>query len=155
MDGPAWFVSRKSSFNLKIDSSSTITTGAEDNKIVTDGKQTIDAGAGYDTIILEANSTIDFNKLKNIEEIDLSKGNFDIKNIKLDDILKITDENNTLKITGDDKDKVSFAKNDGWQQKPGTTTDENGKTFTEWSNTTGDTTVTVKVEQPISDGITN
>ena len=37
----------------------------------------------------------------------------------------------------------------------GTTTDENGKTFTEWSNTTGDTTVTVKVEQPISDGFTN
>ena len=42
-----------------------------------------------------------------------------------------------------------------WMEKNLSSTTENdvSKTFTEWSNT-GDT-VTVKVEQPISDGFTN
>ena len=88
-----------------------------------------------------------------------AEGENKLLNLTLDDVLSIGKKdgsgNINLDILGGTDDKVSFAKDNGWQQKPGTTTDENGKTFTEWSNTTGDTTVTVKVEQPISDGITN
>ena len=39
-------------------------------------------------------------------------------------------------------------------QKSETTIIENCKTFTQWSNIS-DSTVTLKIEQPISDGITN
>ncbi|RBQ26642.1 MULTISPECIES: Calx-beta domain-containing protein [Arcobacteraceae] len=141
----------KGSFNLKIDKSTNITTGAEDNKIVTDGTQTIDAGAGYDTIVLEPNSTIDFSKLKNIEEIDLSKGNFELKNIKLEDILKVTDDKNTLKITGDNLDKVSFSNetNKIWSSVAGTGEDSG---FDIYSNS-GDPSVKVKVQTDIVDQI--
>ncbi len=46
--------------------------------------------------------------------------------------------NINLTILGDANDSVSFAKDNGWQ-KLETTITENGKTFTEWSNT-GDET---------------
>ena len=64
-------------------------------------------------------------------------------------------DDNKIKITGDEFDSVTFKKNDGWELK----TENKGKvegdkTFDVYTNS-GDSTVQVKVEQPISDGITN
>ncbi|WP_257118928.1 hypothetical protein, partial [Aliarcobacter vitoriensis] len=107
---------------------------------------------------------IDFSKIENgdikgVSTIDLSaKGENKLLNLTLEDVLSIGTKdgegNINLTILGNSEDKLTFADKTQWQ-KSDTTTFENGKTFTEWSNTTGDTTVTVKVEQPISDGITN
>ena len=63
--------------------------------------------------------------------------------------------NINLDILGGTDDKVSFAKDNGWELK----TENKGKvegdkTFDVYTNS-GDSTVQVKVEQPISDGITN
>lgn len=64
--------------------------------------------------------------------------------------------NINLTILGDSDDKVTFKNEIGKEWSSNVVNDDKGnKLYTEWSNTTGDTTVTVKVEQPISDGITN
>ena len=61
-----------------------------------------------------------------------------------------------LTILGGADDKVTFKNEIGKEWSSNVVNDDKGnKLYTEWSNTTGDTTVTVKVEQPISDGITN
>ena len=92
-------------------------------------------------------------------DIDLSKnGSQDKLTLTLDDVLKLSGDDKQIKITGDEFDSVAFKD----------TTGENGQAQT-WSKTagegvdktsdvctnSGDNTVQVKVEQPISDGITN
>ncbi|MFX4212801.1 hypothetical protein ACOL2Y_10400, partial [Aliarcobacter butzleri] len=143
-------------------------TGTEDNNdisINTDNLTSIniDGGDGYDTIKLEENSNIDFSKLenlsiKNIEAIDLTEGNHKLQNLTLDDVLKISGEDNTIKISGDEFDSVTFkntvgddGKKNAWSKTEGTGAD---KGYDIYMNS-GDPTVQVKVEQPISDGITN
>ena len=106
---------------------------------------------------------IDFSKIANgdikgISKIDLgAEGENKLLNLTLQDVLDMGKKdgsgNINLTILGDSQDKVSFADKYQWK-KSDTPTFEGGKTFTEWSNT-GNNTVTVKVEQPISDGITN
>ena len=59
-----------------------------------------------------------------------------------------------IKITGDQFDSVAFKNEDGKAWKQETSITENNKTFDVYTNS-GDSTVQVKVEQPISDGITN
>ena len=67
----------------------------------------------------------------------------------------MTDDDNILKITSDDNDDhVSFKEADGWSKETKTVT-EDGKTFDIYSNSDDTNSVQVKVEQPISDGITN
>ncbi|MFY9073292.1 hypothetical protein OZY41_11220, partial [Aliarcobacter butzleri] len=143
-------------------------TGTEDNNdisINTDNLTSIniDGGDGYDTIKLEENSNIDFSKLenlsiKNIEAIDLTEGNHKLQNLTLDDVLKLSGDDNTIKITGDEFDSVTFkntvgddGKENAWSKTEGTGAD---KGYDIYMNS-GDPTVQVKVEQPISDGITN
>jgi uncharacterized protein YegL len=133
-----------------------------------DGSAVVDGGAGIDTLILTSNSlpTLDFNiitssntDLDNIEIIDLGhNGNHEIRNLSLQDVLDITDSNNTLTILGDSGDKVDFNgtifNNNGWS-KSGTSTEViNGSshTFDHYRNS-GDNTVLVKVEQAIQDTI--
>ena len=124
----------------------------------------IDGGAGYDTVKLEGNSNIDFSKLedisiKNIEAIDLKEGDHALTNIKLEDVLKMTDSNKELIILGDENDKVTFKDSvdaDGneqtWSKTEGTNEDTG---FDIYANS-GDESLKVKVEQPIiSDGITS
>ncbi len=65
--------------------------------------------------------------------------------------------NINLDILGGTDDKVSFKDNDGWKKAPSTVTEKIGedtKTFEIYTNS-GDPTVQVKVEEKISDGITN
>ena len=109
---------------------------------------------------------IDFNNIgklgfTNVEKIDLGAGNGKNKllNLTLDDVLSIGKKdgsgNINLDILGGTDDKVSFKDNDGWELKTENIGKVEGdKTFDVYTNS-GNSTVQVKVEQPISDGITN
>lgn len=115
------------------------------------------------TLTLGKEMNIDFSKIENgdikdINTIDLgAEGENKLLNLTLQDVMDIGKKdgsgNINLTILGDSQDKVSFADKSQWQ-KSETIITENGKTFTEWTNTS-DTSVTLKIEQPISDGITN
>ncbi|MEV9476131.1 hypothetical protein [Aliarcobacter butzleri] len=114
------------------------------------------------TLTLGKEMNIDFSKIesgdiKDVSTIDLgAQGENKLLNLTLQDVMDIGKKdgsgNINLTILGDEKDGVSFAKNDGWK-KSETTITENNKTFDVYTNS--DSTVQVKVEQPISDGITN
>ncbi|MGJ0299219.1 VWA domain-containing protein, partial [Aliarcobacter cryaerophilus] len=138
----------------------TIITDLNTNDGVEAGDLLIDGGTGFDTLILSGNNDIDFSKLtdvriKNIEAIDLKEGDHKLTNISLEDVLKMTDNKKELIIFGDKEDSVTFKKNDGWELKTENMGKVEGdKTFDVYTNS-GDPTVQVKVEQPISDGITN
>ncbi|WP_418179504.1 hypothetical protein ACNSOO_02040 [Aliarcobacter lanthieri] len=93
----------------------------------------------------------------NIKEIDLGKDNGanKLSNIKLEDILGKEKE---IIIKGGEGDKVSFkdsigedGKENKWTKTAGTGSDEGYDIYTN----SGDESLRVKVEQPISDGITN
>ncbi|MDN5107788.1 Ig-like domain-containing protein [Aliarcobacter butzleri] len=145
--------------NLQNDTrESTSVTGTFDLSYKADAK--FDNGV----FTLAKDMDIDFNNIgklgfTNVEKIDLGSGNGknELLNLTLQDVMDIGKKdgsgNINLTILGDSQDKVSFADKSQWQ-KSETTITENGKTFTEWSNTS-DTSVTLKIEQPISDGITN
>ncbi|MCG3677428.1 immunoglobulin-like domain-containing protein, partial [Aliarcobacter butzleri] len=91
-------------------------------------------------------------------EINLANNKAENINLTLDDVLKISGEDNTIKISGDKFDSVTFkntvgddGKENAWSKTEGTGAD---KGYDIYMNS-GDPTVQVKVEQPISDGITN
>ncbi|WP_071626384.1 immunoglobulin-like domain-containing protein [Poseidonibacter lekithochrous] len=145
-------------FNLKIDASTNIITGAEDNTILYGSGKSIDAGAGIDTMILGNNIDIDFNSLgsdnskdiiNNIEKIDLSKsGDHSLTNLSLQDIIDITDNNNILEIIGDSSDTVNFKDLDKDWTNAGT--DGNYDVYTKDS---GGNTVTLKIDNDINTNI--
>ena len=122
-----------------------------------------DAKFSNGSFTLAKDMDIDFKNIgklgfTNVEKIDLGAGNGknELLNLTLQDVLDMGKKdggNINLTILGDSQDKVSFADKSQWQ-KSETTIIENGKTFTQWSNIS-DSTVTLKIEQPISDGITN
>ncbi|WP_026804142.1 vWA domain-containing protein [Aliarcobacter lanthieri] len=98
---------------------------------------------------------INFSNLKNITEINLDNGKENKLSLTLDDVIKLSGDDNTIKISGDIFDKVEFKNEDGkvWEKQQSIT--DGDKTFDVYSGIIGDQTVHVKVEQPISDGITN
>lgn len=122
----------------------------------------IDGGTGSDTLLFTSNTTIDFstldsttNPVKNVEVLDLTQATVEIKNLSLQDVIDMTDSNNTLTILGDStNDKVDFEGN-GWSKAANTVTETiNGAshTFEVYTNA-GDPSVVVKVEQIITDTI--
>ncbi|MCG3667739.1 hypothetical protein L5F24_06950 [Aliarcobacter butzleri] len=117
------------------------------------------------TLTLGKEMNIDFSKIesgdiKDVSTIDLGAGNGknELLNLTLDDVLSIgkKDGNGNINLTilGDSQNKVSFKDEIGktWEKQANSVT-ENNKTFDVYTNS--DSTVQVKVEQPISDGITN
>ncbi len=78
----------------------------------------IDGGTGYDKLILEGNNDIDLSvikdkiSIKNIEEIDLTQGDHTLKNLKLDDVIDLTDGKNELYVKGNLGDKVELDLNE-------------------------------------------
>ncbi|MCT7533817.1 hypothetical protein N5U22_10360 [Aliarcobacter cryaerophilus] len=124
-----------------------------------------DAKFSNGSFTLEKDMDIDFNNIgklgfTNVEKIDLGAGNGknELLNLTLDDVLSIgkKDGNGNINLTilGDGQDKVSFKDEIGktWEKQANSVI-ENNKTFDVYTNS--DSTVQVKVEQPISDGITN
>ncbi|MCT7597983.1 vWA domain-containing protein, partial [Aliarcobacter butzleri] len=101
---------------------------------------------------------INFSNLKNITEINLDNGEENKLSLTLDDVLKMSGDDNTIKISRDKFDSVTFkdtigdnGKENAWSKTERTGAD---KGYDIYMNS-GDPTVQVKVEQPISDGITN
>ena len=100
---------------------------------------------------------IDLSNLKNIvnlKEINLDNGKENKLNLTLDDVLKLSGDDNTIKISGDSKDSVSFKNTTGengqaqtWSKAENSIV-EDGKTFEVYTNS-GDESLKVKVEQPI------
>jgi len=87
----------------------------ESNEITYDGSN-VDGETGYDSLIFGSNNTnIDISALlntasiQNIEEISLTDSDHILANISLDDVIAMSDNNNTLKITSDNtEDKMSI-----------------------------------------------
>jgi VCBS repeat-containing protein len=85
----------------------------------------VNGGPGLDTLVLPADMNLDFSGIKdgtsqrlhNIERLDLTDGNHEVKALSVQDVIDITDGNNSLTILGDGGDKVSLKDGEGgaWQ----------------------------------------
>ncbi|MFY9141882.1 tandem-95 repeat protein [Sulfuricurvum sp.] len=138
-----------------------INGGNGNDTLVFDATDTlIDGGTGFDTLMLATSATIDFtallsNPVTNIEAIDMTKNgvNGDIT-LSLNDVVSMTDSHNELYIIGDSLDKVTV---DSTLSKTTETSTEiiNGQshTFDVYVDNAIDPTVTLKVEQAITDTI--
>ncbi|WP_041465740.1 T1SS-143 repeat domain-containing protein [Chlorobium limicola] len=113
-----------------------ISGGAGNDIIIYDGLDTVNGGDGIDTLILEKNINVDFSPNKNItniEVIDLTygpgsdttyisypgfgsdmpsfqtyPGNHQLLNLNADDVVSMTDSDNTLYILGTSSDRVDL-----------------------------------------------
>lgn len=109
----------------------------------------INGGDGYDVLsITKPGNSIDLSNVakqaNNFEELDISnKDQGTTLKVSLKDVMDMTDDHNTLKITGDLGDKVEF-KDGGWQQG----LSEDGYTSYTNVNTDGKT-ITIKIENEI------
>ncbi|MGJ0313666.1 immunoglobulin-like domain-containing protein [Aliarcobacter cryaerophilus] len=134
--------------DLKIEATSTEKNDNKDSSTTTGTKDSISFGGGGD---------IDLSNLKNIvnlKEINLDNGKENKLSLTLDDVLKLSGDDGKIKITGDKFDSVTFKKDDGWKKSDPIVDTESGTQVVEWTNTR-DESVSVKIEQPISDGITS
>ncbi len=123
-------------FNLNISMDS-----VSERFTLTSDTATIDGGTGYD--ILDLDGEIDLgsiaSRIDNIEEINLGDNNSnDTIHIDLEDVVAMTDDDNDLVIKGDNGDTINLDENDGWQRSD-TTTNIDGESFTEYTNTNNDT----------------
>ena len=130
----------------------TINLGAGDDTIKVGqiiGNSNINGGDGYDKLaITNPGTNVDLsniaNKAHNFEELDISnKGQSTTLNVKLSDVINLTDNDNILKITADAGDKVAF-KDGGWQK--GGSADG----YTTYTNDTTGTTVTVEIKDEVT-----
>ncbi len=135
--------------------------GTGNDTLVFDGvDRVVDGGAGLDTLVLSMNTSINFdslnsNPVSNIEVIDLAQnGNHQMVNISLQDVIDMTDGNNDLYILGDTGDKVTVDTTTLTKQDGSVSEVVNGSehTFDVYVNAS-DPTVTLKVEQTITDTI--
>ena len=131
---------------------STINLGAGDDTIKVGqiiGNSNINGGDGYDKLAItnpgeNVNLSSIANKAHNFEELDISnKGQNTTLNVKLSDVINLTDNDNILKITADAGDKVAF-KDGGWQK--GASADG----YTAYTNDTTGTTVTVEIKDEVT-----
>ncbi|WP_300368288.1 Ig-like domain-containing protein, partial [Hydrogenimonas sp.] len=114
----------------------------------------VDGLAGTDTLILHQDESIDFSnlpagtKVENIEKLDLTvNGNHDIKDLTLDDVIEMTDDDNTLVIEGDSADSVDVP--DAPAGYSVTQTSEGGYDVFTYTGSSGDPTVTLKIDQDV------
>jgi Ca2+-binding RTX toxin-like protein/Mg-chelatase subunit ChlD len=110
-----------------------------DLKLDSDQPQQINGSDDYDTMIFEDDISLNFEKLaqnvKEMEAIDLRNEQADTLNeISSSDVLKITDEDNVLKILGEDGDKVGLDNGEGNWTKSDQRVSEEGETFDVWTN---------------------
>jgi len=145
------------------------TDGLHNDETIIYNSTLSDGATGIDTLIFSSQTVIDFtaltsvnNPIKNMEIIDLgSNGNHTLTNLSLQDVIDMTDSTtHDLYILGDSGDTVDFLNGDNWSKNAVAVTETvNGSshTFDVYTNsvaaTSGDPTVTVKVEQAITDTI--
>ncbi len=144
---------------LSEDDLNSIKASATSNEVNEKGEITDSATT---TVSQNFGKDIDLSGLKSIlkeqetGDIDLSKnGSQDKLTLTLDDVLKLSGDDKQIKITGDQFDSVTFKNTigeDGKENAWSKTASDEG--FDIYVNS-GDESLKVKVEQPISDGITN
>jgi len=84
-----------------------IGTQGDDNLIADNMTEYVDGGQGTDTLILVGTNHLDFSNIDNIEIIDFNNNFADKVDITALDVFMATDENNYLKILGEDIDKIT------------------------------------------------
>ena len=104
------------SFQVNI---SEVVATAENDTFLYDGTRSYDGGDGIDTLVLRYGEDIDFNTdpdIKNMEILDLASSGYDhtLYNLSVQDVLDITDSNNTLTILGDANDSVNIIDDGDW-----------------------------------------
>ena len=112
-----------------------------------DDKGALDGGKGYDKLIISSpEDTIDLKHVsyhaKNFEELDISGAKNTTLKVGINDVLDMTDDKHTLKITGDKGDTVDLkedVKGSGWHQGAS----EDG--YTTYTNNT----VTIQIKDEI------
>ena len=119
------------------------TPSSSDDTLLYKGSN-IDGLGGNDTLVLNG-ETLDFSKVKDMETLDLNAGKNSVTNLTLQDVVDMTDSNNTLAITGDAQDQVSLGS--GWSQS--STATEDGHNFDIYTNSS-DPTATLKIEDHIT-----
>lgn len=133
------------------------------NTTTDNGTGALDGGTGMDTLILAKDgNNIDFSVMgvdgviKNIETIDLGHGgdadNHILSNLTLDDVIQMTDANNTLTIMGDASDFVNIPVHTGNYTAPVITVDGGYDIYT-YESATDDPTVILKIETTIADTV--
>ncbi len=136
--------------------SENIDTGSGDDTIVFDLHDTIDGGAGLDKLVATEDMHIDFSNLSdnisNIERIDLANGDQEITSLKVEDVLDMTDEDNILRIDGNEEDTIALdtTKDGSGEWKLGdfqVTHTDTGATYDVYTNE--DNTVTLEVNTDI------
>jgi Ca2+-binding RTX toxin-like protein len=108
------------------------------------GDDVVDGGSGFDTLVVTGETELNFSNVSNIEHIDMSEDGVDqTTTLSLDQVLSMTDENNTLQITGEEGDSVTLTGVDGGEW----THDGNGL-FTN----VADNSIQVSIEN-VNDGV--
>jgi len=93
-------------------------------------------------------STLADGQLKNIEVIDMRNGTSqELENLTLDDVIEMTDDDNTLVIEGDSADSVDVP--DAPAGYSVTQTSEGGYDVFTYTGSSGDPTVTLKIDQDV------
>jgi hypothetical protein len=73
------------------------------------GDDVVDGGSGFDTLVVTSQTELDFSNVVNIERIAMSEEDVDqTTTLSLDQVLSMTDEDNTLQITGEAGDSVTL-----------------------------------------------
>ncbi|PUE65920.1 beta strand repeat-containing protein, partial [Arcobacter lacus] len=136
-----------------------IKASATSNEVNENGEVTDSATSTVDNIL---STDINLDNLSSIisenGEINLANSKAENISLTLDDVIKLSGDDNVIKISGDNFDSVTFkdtvgenGQENNWSKVAGTDTDQGYDIYTN----SGDPTIQVKVEQPISDGITN
>ena len=135
-----------------------MTNDSKDNDFSTISK--VDFGDGIDTLIIEDDIIMDFDTMaddamKNLEVINMQNGSGDnaLNNLKASDVLAMTDDNNVLKILGDNADSIGLkdgnSANDNWIKKDEKVVSDDGETFDVWTN--NDVTVYIDEDVTVTD----
>jgi len=153
-DGKITYISSEDNSNKSF---SIVVSDRYGHKKVLQGKLDPYSEQDYDEKLVtfkEAGEIHDMGFGRNVKEIDLDNGKANKLNITLKDVLKISGHDHNIKISGDAFDKVTF-KNDVGKDGKGTWSKISGNDGYDIYINDADPTLKVKVEQIISDGITN
>ncbi|MBU1989808.1 hypothetical protein KJ691_03585, partial [bacterium] len=119
----------------------------------------IDGGEGFDTLVASGDIDIDFSALddniSNIEAIDLGEGSQSITSLSIEDVLEVTDDDNILRIDGDEADHISLnttaeGGSGEWSLGDFKTDSETGVGYQEYTGVADDgSNVTIEISQNI------
>ncbi len=139
-------------FTLTLSSNGTVVGTTGDDMLVYNPSATLINGTdGDDSLVLLGGAGLDFDSsvasISNVEKINLGvSGANSITNLKLSDVVSMTDSDNQLIIDGDSSDSVTFKNQNEW------TKGASDGTYTTYTNS-NDASVTLKIDNEIQQPI--